>query len=363
MQIKTSLKSFWRSVTALIGVTLIVGTGSAQTVTIDSAPALTLRTVLDGSGLALSSISIDPTTGNAQVNTTSSVTTCGGPPPLGRTVSVSSPNQASQNGSITVSWVANNFTTATTCSVSLGSGSAIPATGFPVNSLPYPATSSLSVVLGSAQPASYIFNVMCFDAGGGQSASSTSTTNVPSGVVGCTDPDLGKWRGAALASNNNRIWENVFLNPGQSFSPFPGPPFSQVRTDSPSGVYDNIRFTVPTTAVVGSRYNIANFSPTDIASNLAFSVSECIGDFRESVLLNESTNNICFGFAGITGPSIRLKVDPGSGPFASSTCPIIRGRNYYVNTTFGVATSPGPGQIFCAAGGACPHLLEYQLAR
>ena len=364
MQIKTSRKSFWQSLTALIGVTLIVGTGSAQTVSIDSAPALNLRTSLDGTGLALSSISIDPLTGNAQVNTTSNVNSCGGIPGT-RSVTVTSPVNASQNATITVSWEALNFTGATTCTVSLNAGSAAPVSGWAGSSLPYPATNRLSVLLASTQPAEYRFNVQCTD---GQVAVGSANTTVEN-IVGCVgNASLEKWRGATLASNNNRIWENTFISPGQPFTPFPGPVFSQLRTEpSNSGTYDNLRFTVPTTLTVGARFNIANFTPTDTpSSTLAFSVSDCKGDFRESVLINETTNNICFGFAGITGPSIRLKVEPGVGPFTTPTCPIVRGRSYYVNTTFGVAGEPGPGQLFCAglaSGIACGHLLEYQLSR
>jgi|GEM_PF-5263133 len=370
MHIKTSRKSFWQSVTALIGMTLIVGTGSAQTVTIDSAPALNLRTVLDGSGLALSSISIDPTTGNAQVNTTSNISSCAAGNPLpGRSVTVSSPNQATQNGTINVTWVANNFVGATTCSVSLGAGSSAPTTVFPVAGLPYPATSSLSVVLGSAQPASYNFSVQCVDASGGQSSSNNSTTNVPSITdVTCTDSDIGKWRGVALAAPGvPRIWETTFNNPGVSSTPFPGNQSSQYTASLSLGGYDSMRFTVPINAPVGARYDLSNFVSTASGEGvLAGSVSPCSGDFREAILANSASRKFCISLGGGGGIAIGVVVDAGSGPYNTETCEIVRGRNYYFNTTFGTASVPQTGTTFNGAycvSSECVYKLERRLAR
>lgn len=357
MQTKTTRKSFWQSITAIIGVTLIVGTGSAQTVTIDSAPSLNLRTAVDNSGLAFSSISIDPATGNAQVNTTGNVTSCGNPPAGTRLVSVTSPVNATPNSTINVSWVANNFIGATTCTVSLVAGSAVPTSGWTGTNLPYPATNTLSVVLNASQPALYNFKVDCSD---GTPAIGSSNTNVPT-TVGC-GPDVGKWRGAALTANTVRIWETTFVSPGQTSTPFPGPVFSQLPTDLATGSYDSMRFTVPITAAVGARYNLKNFTPSSTSSQLAFSVAECQGDFREELLVNETTSRICLGIAGNLGAFVRLKVEPGSEPFASTTCPIVRGRDYYVNTTFGIEAGPVTSPIYCASG-LCRHLLEYQIAR
>jgi len=363
MHIKTSRKSFWQCVTALIGMTLIVGTGSAQTVTIDSAPPLTLRTV-DGQGLAPSSISIDPMTGNAQVNTTSNITTCGaGSPALGRTVTVTSPNQASPNGTINVNWVANNFVGATTCSVSLGAGSAVPVTGFPVNGLPYPTTSNLTVVLGPAQPASYSFSVQCVDAGG--SVTNSATTIVQSVVdpTSCTDPDIGKWRGVALSPPGLvRDWVPTFGN-----LPFPGPPNAQFTQTLSLGGYDSIRFLVPMTAIVGQRSDLINFLSTASAEGvLAASVSPCQGDFRESSLVNSAIRKVCIGLGGGGGTSISVVIDAGPGPYNSNTCEIVRGRTYFFNTTFGTASSSQTGSTangaYCVTS-ECTYKLERSLAR
>ena len=369
MQIKTSRKSFWQSLTALIGVSMIVGTGSAQTVSIDLAPALNLRTAVDGTGLALSSISIDPTTGNAQVNTTSNVNTCGGNPLPGRSVTVSSPNQATQNGTINVTWVANNFAASTTCNVSLEAGSSVPATVFPVSGLPYPATSSLSVVLGSAQPASYNFKVQCVDSSGGQSVSNNTITNVPSvgDITVCNDPDLGKWRGVALSPPGNpRIWETTFVTGGASSVPFPGVQNTQFSAGLGASSYDAMRFTVPLNASVGARYDLSNFVSTGSGEGvLSISVSPCQGDFRESFLSNTTTRKFCISQGGGGGAAIGTVVDAGPGPYSTESCEIVRGRNYFLNTTFGTTFQPGNGAYCVPAqqGEQCVYKLEYRQTR
>jgi hypothetical protein len=366
MQTKTTRKSFWQLITAIIGVTLIVGTGSAQTVTIDSAPSLNLRTALDNSGLALSSISIDPTTGNAQVSTTSNVTTCGVIPGA-RSVVVTSPGQATQNATISVSWAANNFVGATTCNVSLGSGSAVPASGWTGTGLPYPATSSLSVTLGSTQPASYNFVVQCFDTTTGPSGS--STTNVPAitDPTSCTDPEIGKWRGTALSPPGNpRIWETTFVTGGQTFVPFPGVSNTQFSAGLGSGTYDAMRFTVPVNAPVGARYDLSNFVSTQSGEGvLAGSVSPCQGDFRESFLSNTGTRKFCISLGGVGGVAIGSVVDAGQGPYTVETCEIVRGRQYYFNTTFGTAFFPGSGAYCLPAqqGEQCIYKLESRNSR
>jgi len=364
MHIKTSRKSFWQCVTALIGMTLIVGTGSAQTVTIDSAPPLTLRTV-DGQSLAPSSISIDPMTGNAQVNTTSNITTCGaGSPALGRTVTVTSPNQASPNGTINVNWVANNFVGATTCSVTLGAGSAVAVPNTPVTGLAHPAISSLSVVLGSAQPASYNFSVQCIDAGG--AASNSSITNVANSI-GCSDPNIGKWRGLALSPPDLvRDWVTIF---GIGVAPFPGPPNLQFTAPLSLGSYDSMRFSVPTTLNVGFRTDIFTFvSGASAEGNLAISVSPCQGDFREAMLVNEARKKYCLNVGGGGGTAINVLVvdNDSENTFDRETCEIVRGRNYFVNTTFGTANSQQTGSFrngaYCITS-ECIYKMERRLSR
>ncbi len=365
MQMKTSRKSFWQSLTALISVTLIVGTGSAQTVTIDSAAALNLRTSLDGSGLALSSISIDPLTGNAQVSTTSNISSCsGGGQPPARSVSVNAPQTAAVSSAITVSWQANNFTGTTTCSVSLNAGSAVPASGWSGTGLPYPATSSLSVTLNASQPASYSFRVDCSD---GQGATGSAVTSVQTPGVGCTDPDIGKWRGVALSPPGNpRIWETTFVTGGQTFVPFPGVSNTQFSSGLGANSYDSMRFTIPVNAPVGARYDVSNFVSTQSGEGvLAGSVSECQGDFRESVLTNSTTRRFCISTAGVGGVAIGTVVDAGPGPYNVETCEVVRGRNYFFNTTFGTTFAPGNG-AYCGPaqqGEQCIYKLESRNSR
>ena len=361
MQTKTTRKSFWQSITAIIGVTLIVGTGSAQTVTIDSAPSLNLRTAVDNSGLAFSSISIDPTTGNAQVNTTSNVTTCGSSGT--RSVVVTSPNSATPGSTINVSWVANNFVGAATCSVSLGAGSALPTSGWTGTNLAYPATNSLSVVLGSAQPATYSFRVDCND---GQAANGTASTNVSSIVNpgDCTSTDLKKYRGVAINEVIVREWETSFASPGETSTPFPGEPENAFFDTLGVGGYASMRFNVPVALPVGFRTSINNTLNTGSSSAglLELSVSECKGDFRSDILVNNSIQKICMAGGGIGGAKVTVVVDAGPGPYSASSCEIIRGRTYFVNTTFGTRSAPGNG-AFCSTAGGCQYFMKRELAR
>jgi len=360
MQVNLLTKCFGSSFAALLAGVLLASAAFAQTVTVDSAPPLTLRNQLDGSGLALSSVSVDPMTGNVQVNTTSNVTSWSSSPPIGRTVTVTSPNQATPNSSITVSWVASGGfnLAATTCSLSLGAGSAVPVGGFTFSG--QPPTSNLTVVLGSAQPASYSFSVQCVDAGG--SASNSSITNVVNSV-GCSDPDIGKWRGVALSPPGLvRDWVPTFG--GQ---PFPGPPNAQFTQSLSLGGYDSMRFTVPMTAIVGQRYDLINFVSTASAEGvLAASVSPCLGDFRESILSNNVTRKACIGLGGGGGTSISVVIDAGPGPYNADTCEVVRGRTYFFNTTFGTASSVSTGNVsngaYCVSS-ECIYKLERRLAR
>jgi hypothetical protein len=357
MQTKTSYKT-GQWLLALFSTTLIVGTGSAQTIVIDSAPALNLTTQIN-SGIALSSIAIDPITGNAQVRTQAgninSCTGSGNPP--GRSVTVSAPASAAPSAVINVAWTANNFTGTTTCTVSGGTNT----TGWTGTNLPYPATSSLQVTLAATQPASYTFTVTCSD---GSSAQGSAATSVSGGGGGgdCSDPLIGTYNGATLNVNAVRNWENTFVTGGQTNVPFPGPPNRQFNASLSRGAYDSMRFVVPLTLPQGFRADLSNFVTTSSATSvLVAAVSECQGDFRPS-LNNSSLRRLCTDQGGVGGTSIGVVVDAGNGPYNSETCSIVRGRTYFVNTSFGTSSNQTGGSAFCVDD-ACSYNLEYRQTR
>jgi len=361
MQSNSWVKSVWRTITALTGAILLVSVGFGQTVRVDAKAASDVHTAINTNG-STSTIRINTLTGNAFVNTSDSVNSCSSGTPGGRSVTVTSPSQAAQNSTIQVSWTANNFVGATTCNLSLGAGSTVPSSGWTGTGLSYPSVASRTVVLGPSQPATYLFLVQCFDATNGPTGSATTIVQSGAGDT-CLDPNIGQWRGQPLSVSSQRIWETTFTS-GTPSTPFPGAPNFQITETLGLDAYNSMRFTVPLNAPVRARYDLVNFVSTASPEGvLAGSVSPCEGDFRESELIDVKLRKFCISMGGIGGIAIGVVVDAGAGPHNGETCEIVRGRNYYFNTTFGTNISGGDGAYCTAAGAGCIYKFEYRLAR
>jgi hypothetical protein len=194
---------------------------------------------------------------------------------------------------------------------------------------------STFVQVASGPAESLRFGVTCSD--GQVQASSEFSINRVSGCVGTA------------------IYNGVPLLPGTQ-APVNFAPGVLVTSGLISGAYNSYTFKL--NAASAPVFDIVGFVSTASAPGIAaISVSECQGDYRSAQLINDAVSKRCLVTSSNGGGVINIAsgVTP---PFATPTCPVVIGRDYFVNFTFGTAASPIGGPAFCSDFKGCIYRFE-----
>jgi hypothetical protein len=306
---------------ALVG-TLIVGTGSAQSWTVDANPqASQLTTDADKSA-----VSVDPATGRVDLVTSSQ-------PPV--TLSIQAPGSVNANAQFTVSYTATNFQ-AVTCTAS--STPSIPGWNGTLSG-----TSSQATAPGSG---SVTLSLFCTRSGGANVVAPNVTVNVnpPTNCPGT--PNLGGTlaapvqtvRGQAVISVP-RTFADIF---GSSFPGETGTIFGQGTSVSLNfNETWAIAFTMPANLTKDGFFKLSE-SPAGGATGVPYiSISPCAGELR-----NNTTLFPWFGSAGSNQRSCaespgNISADANWTDLdnnlivSSQRCQLTPGQTYYLNIGLG----------------------------
>ena len=307
------MKTYNKFILALLGSTLVVSTGTAQTWTVNGNPQSTPLTASANEA----AVAIDPITGIASVRT----------PGAGPSLTISAnPSALAVNASTTVSWNAAGFggnlncTRSSTPTLSGWTGSISTASG------------SVSVTMPStAQTVTLTLNCT---GDNGTAGNSTNVTVASAGQCGLRPPSLFGSPRNLINQTFSSVWN----------SSFPGP-FNAAYGAGVPGINEGTviaySFVAPTgNAVEG--YLLAVYSPDSGGrGSLAAGFSECPGE------INNLTPT-CSGSAG----KIRSE---WTSTGRAGACNLIPGRTYYYNLSVESCVSgPEPG----TPGGICSFRLE-----
>ncbi len=249
----------------------------------------------------------------------------------GAKVYLTGPQTAGPGETIELNWLSTGFNGAVTCQASQVLG--LPVTGFGG----LQSGSDIARVQVAAGPAETLrFRVSCSD---GQSQANAEFAVARS--TGCN--------GAGLYDT-----QPIFNTIGSPLNFTLG-----AQTTSGLSLSQAVSYPFRLNANSPSSFSIFSFVSTQSPSALvAMSVSECPADFRDSILNDIPVSKRCLITTTTGGATIDL-VSAAVPPFANALCPLVLGRDYYVNYTFGVRTNPIGNQAFCSSSAdACIFHFE-----
>lgn len=291
--------------------------GLAQSLFLDNVPGIALT-----SAVGQSAVSIDPATGNVTVRSSAgNLNECSStaPPSPQITSFFASPNPVQTSGSFSVSWTSTNTTS---CTPSQGTAAwaaqGTLGTSGTVNGLVAPA---------SAQNVN--FRLTCTN--GSTSVFQDFVLQVQSGGGGgsCT----AQW------SPNIVGWSGVFQ------TAFPSHPGGAARVSVSSGTTISAQFVASSPGAQFGTISSAGF-PGDGEGMGLLSISTSAGCFNQAQLGSNCLSELK------SYPVISWRIG------ASSTqCQLTQGATYFLNFTFGSATSPGSGP-YCVTGNCARDLFS-----
>lgn len=307
------MKTYNKLMLALLGSALVVGTGSAQTWTVNGNTQSTPLTTNANEA----AIAIDPISGVASVRT----------PGAGPSVSISAnPTPANVGTATSISWATSGFGNNLNCTRTASAGTSGWSGSWPA------ATGSVSVTM-PATAQTVTLTLSCT----GDSGSAVNSTNVSvqqPGQCGSRPPSVFGSPRQLVSQTFFNIWGSEF--PGQ---------FNAAYGAGVAGINDGTvhayAFNAPTGNTIEG-YILAVYSPDSGGrGSLAAGFSECPGEISNST-------PTCLGSLG------KIRSEWTSNGRAGA-CNLIPGRTYYYNMSFDSCVfGPDPG----TAGGSCSFRLE-----
>jgi hypothetical protein len=302
------MKRITKQITALLGLAVIVGTGSAQTWTVNGAQQNSTLS----SDPAVSAAAIDPITGQLAVVTSACTSGCN------QTVTVTGPSSNTpSNTNFTVSWTATGFTGAVTC---------VPQTA-PSGIINWPAGQSFSGATGSVNnvqataDGNYTLQVTC-NGVPGSSGNIVINGACPSPVFDMLPAPAGSTNPTPLAGGQT-AWSAFF---GRAF---PGLQGDQGVANLSAGEYIAVSFQSSGFTNADRVFSgVINGGGGQTKATIA--ISECPGVVR--------TNPKCTSFEG--DPSIGITSQGANFPLSFTRCVIIPGRPYFLNIANRVCDGP-----------------------
>jgi hypothetical protein len=308
---------------ALVG-TLIVGTGSAQTWTVDGLNQASQLTT----NASQSAVAVDPATGQVDLVTGTTINP---------TLTIQSSGAPTVNQLFTVSYTATNFTpsvcTATSTPTLTGWNGVLTGT---------------SSQASSTTAGTFSLSLSCTRAGGSPVTSNTLSVTVTNPNTNCPAPNiLGATtiRGATVFASD-RPFQATFTSPEVPNPTFPAP---TGVTSQPFDVQYNevtaIAFVMPTGGLPTDGTLQASESPTAARGIPIIALSDCRGDTRTS--LNTGARScVDGGFSGQTAGVSWTDTD-NNFPQSFQKCRLTPGVTYFIN----IAST-------CSFNGACGLLAK-----
>jgi hypothetical protein len=311
-----------RLLALLIGVTLIVGTGSAQTWTVNGgAPTPNNPLTTNASE---SAVAINPVDGTVAIRTAGTQPgTCGS----GATcvVNVSSNSSATPGQTISVAWSTSGFVGAVSCNATTSSA----ATGWSG----VLASSPLQVTMPSAT-GNVTLSLQCTGTNG-QATGSTTVNVQPPGV--CTTPgfqpvDGGPTTPLSLIGPINFASTNW----GASFPGINGRDWN--LPDMGTNTVTAVEFIAPP---VGSPAKDGKYTGVNLGSGatgfLLLGITPCAGELRASF---NPTNpaRYCSPEAGASETSVNWTLLGNNLPNSADRCLLVPGQRYFVNIGYALCT-------------------------
>jgi hypothetical protein len=319
------MKTYNKFMLALLGATLVVGTGSAQNWTVNGTPQSTQLTTSANEA----AVAIDPATGAATVKTAGA----------GPSVAISAnPSSVNVNAATTISWTASGFGNNLNCTRT----SSPALTGWANTSTS--ATGSVSVTM-PATVQTVTLTLSCTGDNGAVSNFTNVAVTDPGTAVNCSQrpPSYNGSPRTLVSRPFFDAWDLPFpggIGQGTAFLSS-GPLVSH-------GTVLALQFVAPTLDLVPfDGYLSAVYSPEGGGrGSIAAGFSECPGE------INNNTQG-CEGSSGKTLSNWTLKTTPPD----STYCRLVPGRTYYFNLTVtnaGCVSGPAPG----TPGANCAYRLE-----
>ncbi len=296
------MKRITKQITALLGLAVIVGTGSAQTWSVNGVQ----QTSTLSSDPAVSAAAIDPITGQLAVLTAGAILT--------PTVTVTAPTTNTPiNTAFSVSWTTSNFSGTVTC---------VPQSA-PSGVINWPAgqNNGASGTINNVQATAdgnYLLQISCTgSSGGGATGSATVPVNssCPSPVFDMLPAPAGSTNPTPLAGGQ-MAWSSFF---GRAF---PGLQGDQGVANLSAGEYIAVSFQGPTGGFASADRSLQGaINGGGGQTKATVAISECPGVVR--------TVPKCTSFEG--DPSIGFTSQGANFPLSFTRCVIIPGRAYFLN--------------------------------